>query len=306
MLSRVGATASASASASAAQTQPFAFRGAIGRAATVSLYDELALEPKPGLVSFVDAGSHVDMHAGTFLRSLFALRHYFAQAAALGAAGASFEALEALGIAAEARMMRATQGVNTHRGAIFTLGLLCASAAAAQADGAVASAATVRASLRERWGDALAQRARRRTGSNGSRAACLHGLRAAGDEAALGLPTLFEHVVPALRAARASGASDRCAKLHALFVAMAQLDDTNLVHRGGLRGLRDAQALARDFLADGGGLRADAIEQAQALHMRFVARRLSPGGAADLLAAACWMERIERLATRTREAARTP
>ncbi len=302
MLSCIGIAASPTPT----RMQPSAFDVAVGRAATVSLHDELALEPKPGLVSFVDAGSHADMHAGTFLRSLFALRHYFPQAAALGAAGASFEALEALGIAAETRMLSATQGVNTHRGAIFTLGLLCAAAAAARADGAVASAANVRASLRERWSDALAQRARRRTGSNGSRAACAHGLRAAGHEAALGLPTLFEHVVPALRAARLSGASDRCAKLHALFVAMAWLDDTNLVHRGGLRGLRDAQTLARDFLAAGGGLRADAIERAQALHAHFVARRLSPGGAADLLAAACWMERVERLSIAERGAARTP
>ena len=105
-----------------------AFHAALGRAAIVSLYDELALEPKPGLVSFADAGSHHDMDAGTFLRSLFALRHYFVRIAAQGAASTAFAPLELLGIAAEARMLRATGGVNTHRGAIFGLGLLCAAA----------------------------------------------------------------------------------------------------------------------------------------------------------------------------------
>src|ERR1022692_4785863 len=88
------------------------FHAALGRAAIVSLYDELALEPKPGLVSFADAGSHDDMNAGTFLRSLFALRHFFPCAAAQGAASAAFAPLEALGIAAETRMLRATDGVN--------------------------------------------------------------------------------------------------------------------------------------------------------------------------------------------------
>ena len=133
----------------------------IGRAATLALHDELALAPKPGLVSFVDNGSHDDMDAHTFMRSLFALRHYFAQIAALGEAHAPFEALEACGIAAEARMLDATGGVNTHRGAVFTLGLLCAAAGAAQRDGEPTEATTLRASLRRHWGSALERRSER-------------------------------------------------------------------------------------------------------------------------------------------------
>jgi triphosphoribosyl-dephospho-CoA synthase len=153
----------------------------------------------------------------------------------------------------------------------------------------------LRATLRARWGDALASRAQRASDSHGARAARAHGLRSAAEEAAQGLPTLFGHVLPALRAARRAGTDDRSARLHALFTAMAEVDDTNLVHRGGLQGLRDAQALARDFLAQGGGLHADAPARAARVHALFVARRLSPGGAADLLAAACWVERVERM-----------
>jgi triphosphoribosyl-dephospho-CoA synthase len=272
-----------------------AFHAALGRAAIASLYDELALESKPGLVSFADAGSHDDMDASTFMRSLFALRHYYARVAAQGARSAAFAPLETLGIEAEARMLRATGGVNTHRGAIFTLGLLCASAGAVRAAGLPCDAATLRNTLLARWGDALASRARRASATHGARAARAHGLRSAPDEAAQGLPTLFEHVLPALRAARRAGVDDRGARLHALFTAMAQLDDTNLVHRGGLPGLRDAQRLARHFLAEGGGLHADAPARAARVHATFVERRLSPGGAADLLAAACWIERVERL-----------
>ena len=272
-----------------------AFHAALGRAAIVSLYDELALEPKPGLVSFADAGSHEDMDAGTFLRSLFALRHFFPRVAAQGAASAQFAPLEALGIAAEARMLRATGGVNTHRGAIFTLGLLCAAAGAARAAGLPCTATHLRATLVSRWGDALAMRATHVRDSHGARAAREHGLRSAAEEAAQGLPTLFDQVLPALRHARHAGADDRGARLHALFTAMAEVDDTNLVHRGGVRGLSDAKELARSFLAEGGGLAADAPVRAARVHALFVARRLSPGGAADLLAAACWVERVERL-----------
>ena len=275
-----------------------AFHAAVGRAATVALYDELALAPKPGLVSFVDAGSHSDMDGSTFLRSLFALRHYFAQVTAQGAAGAEFAPLRTLGIAAETRMLRATGGINTHRGAIFTLGMLCAAAGATRRSGLACDALNIRATLIARWGGALAAHARpagTACASNGARAARLHGLRSVATEAARGLPTLFDHVLPALRAARRAGADDRHARLHALFVAMAEADDTNLVHRGGMGGLHFARQEARDFLSAGGGLQDDAIARATGVHARFVLRRLSPGGAADLLAAACWIERVEAL-----------
>ncbi|MDP3337407.1 MAG: triphosphoribosyl-dephospho-CoA synthase, partial [Rhodoferax sp.] len=99
-----------------------------GLAAVRALYAEVALEPKPGLVSFRDCGSHTDMTAQTFMRSLFALRGYFPHMVRAGHTGAPFAALEGLGKNAEARMLTATGGINTHRGAIFGLGLLCASA----------------------------------------------------------------------------------------------------------------------------------------------------------------------------------
>jgi phosphoribosyl-dephospho-CoA transferase len=107
----------------------------IGRAATLALHDELALSPKPGLVTPTDTGSHTDMDAHTFMRSLFALRTYFVRIAGLGATGAPFHALERCGIEAEARMLAATGGINTHRGSIFMLGLLCAAAGGIAAKG---------------------------------------------------------------------------------------------------------------------------------------------------------------------------
>ena len=266
---------------------PDAHAQRIGRAAIAALYDELALAPKPGLVSFVDSGSHHDMDATTFLRSLFALRHYFPRIAMLGARAAPFAELETLGIVAEGRMLAATGGVNTHRGAVFTLGLLCA----AVGEGRI-TAAQCRERLLRCWGDALRARRHRECASNGRIAAHAHGLRHVGDEAALGFPAVFEVGLPALARARAAGMNDRAARLQTLFETIAVLDDTNLAHRGGLAGLRFAQGQARAFLSAGGAARPDALAHAQAIHRAFVARRLSPGGAADVLAAAGLIERV--------------
>ena len=268
---------------------------AIGRAATLALHDELALSPKPGLVTLIDAGSHDDMDAHTFMRSLFALRCYFVRIADLGAAGAPFEALERCGIEAEARMLAATGGINTHRGAIFTLGLLCASAGAVAATGREVTPDLLRHTLLRRWGDALSGRAQRPSTLPGGIAARRHGLRSASAEAVLGFPVLFETALPALQAATARGVPRRPALLDTLFHAIAVLDDSNLAHRGGLEGLRHAQRAARDFLAAGGAARPGGVAAAFEIGHDFVDRRLSPGGAADTLAAACLIMRIGAL-----------
>jgi triphosphoribosyl-dephospho-CoA synthase len=270
----------------------------LGHAAVRALYAEIALEPKPGLVSFRDCGSHHDMDGATFLRSLFALRGYFPRIAQAGVEGLPFAVLEALGQDAEARMLAATRGVNTHRGAVFGLGLLCASAGQIHAQKLPFSAPHLRAVLLSTWGEALAARARRARAaapsSNGQRVAQRHGMRSAGEEAAQAFPTLFDVTLPALQAALAAGAPARAARVQALFATMAVLDDTNNVHRGGIEGLRFVQACARGFLAAGGVLQADWLAHARALHAAFVQRRLSPGGSADVLASACWVDELMR------------
>lgn len=269
----------------------------IGRAAVRALYQELTLEPKPGLVSPRDSGSHADMDAATFMRSLFALRGYFVHIIRAGAARAPFSVLESLGRGAEARMLVATGGINTHRGAVFALGLLCAAfgAAASERRGAL-TAAGVRDALRTHWGAALQQRAqharRMAPASNGQHAARRYGLRSAADEAAAAFPVLFDVTLPALRAARRAGAGDRAARVQALFSTIAVLHDTNIAHRGGFAGLLAAQQAARSFLDAGGVFGTAWLPRARAVHAHFVEHRWSPGGAADLLGCACWLDAV--------------
>lgn len=175
------------------------------------------------------------------------------------------------------------------------LGLLCAAAAAVQARGGRLSANTVREALLQHWGASLRQRCARTSALPGGRAAADLGLRGASQEAALGFPTLFETTLPAWQDALHQGLSDERVHLHAFFATLAVLDDCNLAHRGGVAGLEFARGEAASFNARGGAAQADAVEQAWELHRAFVARRLSPGGCADTLSAACFLSRVGAL-----------
>ncbi len=260
---------------------------AIARHAVRSLYQELALYPKPGLVSLVDTGSHADMDASTFVRSLFSLRRYFFEMALAGSDHAGFSVLRGLGIEAERRMLLATGGINTHRGAIFSLGMLCAAAGRA----ASWQPAPLRATLVEGWGEALASH-RGSSSSNGAVVRTRHAAPGAREQAAAGFPAIFELALPVLRRTLAAGRGLRCARIDTLFTLMAELSDTNVYHRGGLDGVRIVRETSLAFLARGGTASPDWENAAVAAHRLFVAHRLSPGGAADLLAAACFVHAL--------------
>src|SRR5450830_9017 len=267
----------------------------LARTAVRSLYQELVLYPKPGLVSLIDNGSHADMDAATFMRSLFSLRHYFIAIADAGAAGAHFSELKHLAIVAERRMLTATKGINTHRGAIFCLGMLCAAIASCRAQGMLLSPQAIRATLLIQWGDALTAHTSpdaEETDSNGLRVAAYHAVGGAREEGALGFPSVFEIALPQLQATLAAARDWQCAKIDALFALMAHVSDTNVYHRGGAAGAAIVQARSQAFLAAGGSGDAAWKERAIECHRAFVARRLSPGGAADLLAGACLVQAV--------------
>ncbi|MFC7518117.1 triphosphoribosyl-dephospho-CoA synthase MdcB [Herbaspirillum sp. GCM10030257] len=271
-----------------------AYCAEIGRIATVSLYDELSLYPKPGLVSLVDNGSHDDMTAATFLRSLFSLRHYFVRMAEAGMRQQPFFTLKLLGIAAEKRMMFATGGVNTHRGAIFAVGLLCAAAGVCRAQKILISASSIRAALVGEWGAELQRHAQDIKGSShGIQVANRYAASGAREEAALGMPSVFDIALPMLKATFGKTDCWERARIDALFALMASVSDTNVYYRGGSFGAQMVKTCARDFLARGGTGSADWREYAISCHRRFTEKKLSPGGAADLLGATCFVSRVE-------------
>jgi triphosphoribosyl-dephospho-CoA synthase len=256
----------------------------IALAAIRSLYTELVLAPKPGLVSPLDSGSHRDMDARTLMRSLFSLRHYFRDIALAGMAGLEFQQLQVLGLAAEQRMLRATSGVNSHRGAVFTVGLLAAAAGFLQGQGKSLCGDRLGRVVRQRWGRTL-QDFIPQLPSHGLTAACRYGAGGARMEATLGYPSVFEIGLPILQSALASQIGLRRALVQTLFSLMEVLQDTNVLYRGGTLGLRFLQGSARRFIDDGGVLSAGWEARAMEIHRDFVRHNLSPGGSADLLAA---------------------
>jgi triphosphoribosyl-dephospho-CoA synthase len=267
-----------------AQVAPRSLSWRIARSAVESLYVELSLSPKPGLVCPGDNGSHRDMDAATLMVSLFSLRHYFRAMAAAGFSGAPFRELRRLGVAAEARMLAATRGVNTHRGAIFHLGLIAAAAGHLESRRETVTAPALSHTVRRRWSTAIRDM-RPSAPSHGLLVAARHGAGGARLEAVGGFPSVFGLALPCLRAMLARGQEPRRALLHTLFVLIANVDDTNLLYRGGVPGLRFAQDTAKEFVAAGGVLADDWEARACAIRDAFVARNLSPGGSADLLAA---------------------
>lgn len=270
-----------------------AFCAATGRLAVRSLYIELVLYPKPGLVSLVDNGSHHDMNASTFLRSLFTLRHYFIRITEAGLHGAPFAVLRRLGIAAEQRMMAATGGINTHRGAIFCLGMLCAAAGYCQGRGGIPSAGSLQQALLARWGTNLAAHCGDVEGvSHGQRVAALHAVGGAREEMARGLPSLFGIALPVLRRTLRAGRGQRAARIDALFALMAHISDTNVYHRAGTQGAELVRLCGLEFLARGGTANSGWESVALDCHRQFSQLRLSPGGAADLLAATCFVHHL--------------
>ena len=271
-----------------------AFCQRTARVAVRSLYAELVLYPKPGLVSKVDNGSHTDMTAATFMRSLFALRRYFADITRAGMQDAPFHALKQLGIDAEAQMLRATGGINTHRGAIFCLGMLCAAIGRCRARGEALSPARIGELLRACWGQALGAHSivKSEHASHGARAVLRYAASGAREEGALGFPSVFDVGLPALRRALAAGRGMREARIDGLFALMAHISDTNVYHRGGVEGALTVRRQARAFVARGGTAAPNWEARALASHRSFVAARLSPGGAADLLGAVCLVHAV--------------
>jgi triphosphoribosyl-dephospho-CoA synthase len=267
------------------QTRPDA--AAIGRLASDCLKLEVMTYPKPGLVSHVDSGAHHDMDAALMCRSADSLTPCFVELAEAGANNAPMPRLRAIGLAAERTMLVATSGVNAHRGAIFGMGLLCAAAGFREAFG---GQRTLGAIIAVQWGHGIVA-GPPVCDSHGALAARRFNAGGARQEAASGFPAIYAHALPALRSGAALRPGDaEAVRVHACMTLIAAVEDTNLLYRGGAEGLEFARAQAAGFIARGGIGAPDWRARAIAIHQAFVTRRLSPGGCADLLAMALFVQ----------------
>jgi triphosphoribosyl-dephospho-CoA synthase len=197
--------------------------------------------------------------------------------------------LSGLGRKGERNMLRATGSVNTHRGAIWTLGLLSAGAAMLP-DQKSAENVCARASRIARLPDSYTSRVK----SHGEKACQAFGVRGARGEAVGGFPHIVKFGLPMLKISRSRGLTEKFARLNALVAIMAELDDTCLLHRGGLTALCSAKVGAKTILRLGGASTVDGFRALCDLDRGLVQLNASPGGSADLLAGVFFLDFIER------------
>lgn len=268
----------------------FSVSSNIAELAVSALLAEVWTTPKPGLVDRAGSGAHTDMDLAMFERSALALEASFLQCAEAGNLlkhdlPALAEKLRTIGLQAESRMYEATGGVNTHKGAIFSMGILCAAAAME-----FESLCELQEHCRQLAAELLETDTASDTHGLAAReTAGTGGIRA---EAGSGFDTAFSIGLPALEEALSAGCRENHACIYALLRIIASTEDSNLVHRGGVEGMDFAQKEAVR-LTEHGPAALD-LEEVHALDGEFIKRNLSPGGSADLLAFSIMLYKLKK------------
>jgi triphosphoribosyl-dephospho-CoA synthase len=260
-----------------------------------ALIDEADLSPKPALVDRRSSGAHTDLHLGLMHASAISLWPAFKQMADAAIAISDInpalrETIGRLGREGEAAMMRTTNGVNTHRGAIWALGLLVTAAALDPDDLSPEG-------LCQRAGQLAVIEDRHQTAnqshSHGQTVAQKYGAMGAREQAQAGFPAVIQTGLPQLLCSRAAGHGEQNARLDALLAIMTTLSDTCVLYRAGEEGLHAMQHGAQRVLDAGGSATLGGRRALNQLDQQLLSLNASPGGAADLLAACLFIDRLE-------------
>ncbi len=270
----------------------------IASLAVQSLLDEVNTTPKPGLVDQRNNGSHKDMNIHHFIESAHVLKPYFAQCmkigqeTALSAPDDTFTLLRHSGLAAEKAMYQVTGGINTHKGIIYTMGILCGSIGRLwSAESPIADIPCILNQCAELVQNAVASDFADATGTTaGERLYLQHKIGGIRAEAAAGLPSVANVSLPVYQAALKDGLSTNDAGILALYHLIASVSDTNLYHRGGTEGAAWARDTAKKLLSANTPLAGKILED---LDDAFIERNLSPGGCADLLAVTYFLSSLQ-------------
>lgn len=275
----------------------------IGHLASMALQAELDTTPKPGLVDRNDNGAHRDMDHALMQRSIQALHPYFVRLAQLGFIGKQpcHDEIVNIGIEAEREMFKATGGVNTHKGALFSIGL---------ATVALAGEAFCRITQAERCGtmayndvnskqiqslsNSIASLARLfpdTNGTHGSKAKANNILKGALDNAREGYTQLFKAWLPFYIDRIAEG--DNYALHKTLLRIMCDLDDTNIVYRTSMETMQEVKTEARQML-DASRNIVNFEAALQAMNTDYIHRNISPGGSADMLSLVVFLSCVVR------------
>lgn len=260
---------------------------AIAHTAARALFEELHTTPKPGLVDRNDNGAHTDMDPALMEQSIRVLQPYFAALAYTGITQAdlSFRELSSqvrtIGVNAEKAMLQATGGVNTHRGAIFSLGLAIVATTVLIAQGKEPEPRLISETIAS-----LAACFERQTESKGADACRKYGIQGALANAKQGYSKLFEEVIPAYRQLIRSGTDRNTANIKTLLQIISLLDDTNIYHRGGIEIATETKEKAATLY------KYFNLEQVREFNTWSIRNNISPGGSADMLALTLFITEI--------------
>lgn len=275
----------------------------IGHLASMALQAELDTTPKPGLVDRNDNGAHRDMDHALMQRSIQALHPYFVRLAQLGFTDKQpcHDEIVNIGIEAEREMFKATGGVNTHKGALFSIGLAAVALAGeafcriTQAEGCGTMAYNdVNSKQIQHLSNSIASLARLfpdTNGTHGSKAKANNILKGALDNAREGYTQLFKAWLPFYIDRIAEG--DNYALHKTLLRIMCDLDDTNIVYRTSMETMQEVKTEARQMLDTSRNI-INFEAALQAMNTDYIHRNISPGGSADMLSLVVFLSCIVR------------
>lgn len=260
-----------------------------------AMLQEVNLTPKPGLVDRVSNGAHRDMTWQHFYLSADAIAPYFKEFIQAGITHVQqpdnqvLALIRPIGIACEYAMFTATNDINTHKGSIFSLGLLCVAIGRSLAKQQVLSAERLcqqvasfcQGMIERELQQGLQEQNAQLTA--GQRLFIQHGLTGARGEAESGFKTVLTVSLPVYQMLRQQGISQDLALHQALLHLLANNDDTNVVSRGGLEGLHWLKSHAQKLIASGGIFNTQSIQLIEEFDQYCIDKNLSPGGSADLL-----------------------
>ena len=268
-----------------------------------ALVAEASLTPKPGLVDAHNNGSHKDMTLATFLASAQALHPHFPAFVYAGAqtahepASIALQALRMHGFICEEAMNDATSGINTHKGGIFAFGLLLGAAGRLCARGerlsVIALCGEVALLTQGMVKGELANNVKT-ANTAGEYIYRRYGLTGARGEAESGFALVRQYALPAYSAVQQASQDGETALLAALLELLIRNRDTNLVARGGMEGLFFVRRQAQHLKSLGGAFAVDFRDRLIEMDNALIARNLSPGGSADLLAVTLFLAHIDR------------
>lgn len=267
---------------------------------------EVSASPKPGLVDRFNAGAHKDMDFFTFMSSSASLSQFFSHCATAGESyhgsdlRSLFSGLRNPGIAAEKKMFHATGNINTHKGAIFSIGTICAAAGylygkdgnrKISAEKICDIVALMTEGLCNNELKDLDKSEKFTAGENLFRQYGYKGIRG---EVESGFETVRNTGLKELRTlAEHKDVSVNNKLLQVLLSLMTQAVDSNILHRHNYDVLTSVQKKAKELLAQGGVFHKDFTKQMAETDVEFTAKNVSPGGSADLLAVTILLGMIE-------------